>query len=68
MVEHHTCNMVVGGSIPLLSLNLYKTSMNILLYAYLFFLFLLFVPVFIQLYTMNKIIKVLERKTAKLIE
>jgi hypothetical protein len=42
--------------------------MNILLYAYLFFLFLLFVPVFIQLYTMNKIIKVLERKTAKLIE
>jgi hypothetical protein len=42
--------------------------MNILLYAYLFFLFLLFVPVFIQLYTMNKIINVLERKTAKLIE
>jgi peptidoglycan biosynthesis protein MviN/MurJ (putative lipid II flippase) len=42
--------------------------MNIYLYSYLGLLFFMFVPVFIQMYYVKKILKTLIKKTEKLVE
>lgn len=42
--------------------------MNIYLYAYLGFLFSLFVPLFVEMVRVRKTLKILLRKTEKLVE
>ena len=80
MVEHHTCNMVVGGSIPLQSLIYFlwcnKTMNETILISILFALVaIMFILIFVVIFQIKKIFKSydnnfesLKNKTAKLVE
>ena len=76
MVECLTCNEVVGGSIPLLSLWYNKDMNQTVLLSILFALVaIMFILLFIVIYKIKKIFKsydinfeYLNKKTAKLIE